>query len=372
MPRVTAQHAMGAALLQDRAARGDRTIAVVNGCVASRDGLVERCNVLIRGERIAAVGRSSQVQPPAGAETLDATGQLVLPGFIDLHVPVLMRSGRKDVAAHELAGELARAGTTRFVSAIALSSPAPFKIPLRAAKRRERDVPGAQPLGLRVEALLDGRTDRRMSVAGAKQALRQARAVCPAGRILLTVFAGAPGAPELIRWAAGEGMVVGMTAANADYQQGRQAIEAGTRYVAGAIEALDCLHHREPGAIAAALLDDRVAAELQLSDAAGGLAAAGFVVQAKGAERCVLVRSAGARDGNGMLRAVARAAELPGVGVLEASRMASGQPAALCGIGKSVGSIAEDMTADLVVATREFEVVATVVGGAVAYQRDAA
>src|SRR5690606_13785457 len=42
--------------------------------------------VLVEGDRITAVGRSSEVAVPAGASVVEATGQYLIPGLWDLHV----------------------------------------------------------------------------------------------------------------------------------------------------------------------------------------------------------------------------------------------------------------------------------------------
>ena len=52
-----------------------------NGTVVSGEG-ARQADVLIDGEKIAAVGRNLD---PAGAEILDVTGKLLFPGFIDGH-----------------------------------------------------------------------------------------------------------------------------------------------------------------------------------------------------------------------------------------------------------------------------------------------
>lgn len=49
-------------------------------------GLDGRADVLIREGRVAAVGASGSFGPSAGAEVLEATGCVVAPGFLDVHV----------------------------------------------------------------------------------------------------------------------------------------------------------------------------------------------------------------------------------------------------------------------------------------------
>ncbi len=48
-------------------------------------GAIENATVLIDGERIVAVGPSNGVKIPAACETMDASGRVVTPGFVDAH-----------------------------------------------------------------------------------------------------------------------------------------------------------------------------------------------------------------------------------------------------------------------------------------------
>lgn len=63
------------------------TVAVVGGRVITMRGdeIIEDGTVVIQGNRIRAVGPSSQVTVPAGASVVDAHGKTVLPGLIDVH-----------------------------------------------------------------------------------------------------------------------------------------------------------------------------------------------------------------------------------------------------------------------------------------------
>ena len=48
-------------------------------------GIIDDGVILIRGDRIAAVGRRGEVTIPAGARTVDAAGKTIIPGLVDAH-----------------------------------------------------------------------------------------------------------------------------------------------------------------------------------------------------------------------------------------------------------------------------------------------
>ncbi len=60
--------------------------------------ILDRATILIRGERIAAVGPSRTIPVPRGCPTLDVAGATVLPGLIDCHVHLCL-GGEPDVVA---------------------------------------------------------------------------------------------------------------------------------------------------------------------------------------------------------------------------------------------------------------------------------
>ncbi|HET7275614.1 MAG TPA: amidohydrolase family protein [Longimicrobiaceae bacterium] len=49
------------------------------------DEVIENADIVIRNNRIAAVGSSGQVEIPAGAEVIDVSGMTILPGYVDTH-----------------------------------------------------------------------------------------------------------------------------------------------------------------------------------------------------------------------------------------------------------------------------------------------
>ena len=62
-------------------------IVIRNGDVfdAERGVMMPKTTVVIRGERIEAVGPADQIATPAGATVIDATGKAVVPGLWDMH-----------------------------------------------------------------------------------------------------------------------------------------------------------------------------------------------------------------------------------------------------------------------------------------------
>jgi imidazolonepropionase-like amidohydrolase/Tol biopolymer transport system component len=80
----------GLSLSMDVAADKPTGITVLTGArivtMASKDGgIIDDGVIVVRGDRIAAVGRRGEVVIPAGARTVDLAGKTIVPGFVDAH-----------------------------------------------------------------------------------------------------------------------------------------------------------------------------------------------------------------------------------------------------------------------------------------------
>ncbi|MFS0773258.1 amidohydrolase family protein [Sphingomonas sp. 1P08PE] len=71
------------------AAKPVATVALTGARVVTMSGadggIVDDATILIRGDRIVAVGPRASVQVPAGAIRVDATGKTIIPGLVDAH-----------------------------------------------------------------------------------------------------------------------------------------------------------------------------------------------------------------------------------------------------------------------------------------------
>jgi len=65
----------------------EQTVAFVGGRVVTmnNDQIIENGVVVVRGNRIEAVGERGQVRVPSNARVIDTTGQTIVPGLIDTH-----------------------------------------------------------------------------------------------------------------------------------------------------------------------------------------------------------------------------------------------------------------------------------------------
>ncbi|MFW6175506.1 MAG: amidohydrolase family protein, partial [Acidobacteriota bacterium] len=73
--------------LTAEAAKPSATLAFVGGRLITMrdDEVIEDGTVVVEGDRIAAVGPSSEVEVPEGARVVDVAGKTVIPGLVDVH-----------------------------------------------------------------------------------------------------------------------------------------------------------------------------------------------------------------------------------------------------------------------------------------------
>ena len=106
---------------------------------------VENTVVIIRGDRIEAVGASSSLSPPPDVRTIDAAGRFLLPGLIDAHV---------HVSAPDYVRIPPKGSATAYATAIAIRN---LRSALQAGVTTVRDV-----CGNRINLALRSAIDRGM------------------------------------------------------------------------------------------------------------------------------------------------------------------------------------------------------------------
>lgn len=222
--------------------------------------------------------------------------------------------------------------------------------------------------------------------------MRWWRSLAPALPFLMTVAPEAAGVLDLIR-AFRHDVCFAIGHTSATYAETVLAIEAGARHFTHLFNAMPPLHHREPGAIGAALADDRCTVELiadgvhlhhailhvagaQLNDRAilvtDAMRAAGMPEGTYSLyQHQVTVRDGAARLADGALagsvltmgQAVRNMIELAALPIEAVLPLATTIPARLLGIGDSKGRIAAGYDADLLVLSPRLDIERVIVRG---------
>ena len=199
--------------------------------------------------------------PPEGAEILDAGGNYISPGFVDVHIHGYLGADASDGDRDGLltmARGIARNGVTSFL-------PTTMTVPradltraletIRAAREETRspDFPGAEILGCHAEGPF---INPKRKGAQSEDAILppDADLMLPWADVirLITLAPEMPGALDCIRTLSPR-MAVSVGHTDADYDTAAAAVRAGANHFTHLFNAMTGLGHRQPGVVGAAL-----------------------------------------------------------------------------------------------------------------------
>jgi N-acetylglucosamine-6-phosphate deacetylase len=334
-------------------------------------------DVLVVDGRVESVASSLESPPDARVVEVD----VLSPGFVDVHVHALDGCGTfGPVDVPGLARALAARGVTGFLATVA-SAPVATSLPLLDPVVTD----GARCLGVHLEGpwLSTAHAGAQPRAALTAPDLDDLDRLIEAGPpTMITLAPELPGALEVVSKAAAAGVVVALGHSGASYAHAASAVLAGARHVTHCFNAMRPLHHREPGLAGAALDLPDVSVEVIADGVHVHPAVVRLLWRACGAARLCLVSDAvdialpgtdaaqlddGTLAGSriGLDQAVRNCVEW-GIPLADALTMASVTPASV--LGDRTG-IVVGRTADLTVLDEDLQVVMTVVGGRVVWER---
>lgn len=238
------------------------------------DRLEEPGSIAVRDGVIVDAGSSS-----AGAGDLpqvSGVGMVAVGGFFDVHVHGADgwqvngdSAAEVAVAVEHVARFHARHGTTSLLATTVSDSFERLEATIAGvAEVMRRGVEaGATVRGVHLEGPWIARAKMGAQDPAALRPpepaeLRRLCDVAPGVVRMVTLAPELPGAADLASVALSCGAVVALGHSDASYEVARAAIEGGARHATHLFNAMAPLHHRRPGLVAAALLDDRVTVEL--------------------------------------------------------------------------------------------------------------
>lgn len=240
-------------------------LVITHAEVVTATGRLRDRAAVIEEDRIAAIVPASDAPIGTGAEVIDAAGQLLAPGFIDLQVNgAFGHDFTADPASiWEVAARYARYGVTGFLPTVITSPLETIAAAQDIVCRPPARFSGAEPFGLHIEGpfLNPARKGAHNPSYLRLPDLAAVSSWSPrTGVRLVTLAPELPGALEMIAELSSRGILVSTGHSTATYAEALAAFDAGARYGTHLFNAMPPLAHREPGLPGALLTDDRVCA----------------------------------------------------------------------------------------------------------------
>lgn len=204
---------------------------------------------------------------PSTTEVVDAAGNWLTPGFIDLHghggggfaFDDGLDAIRSALAVHR------SHGTTRSVISLVANPPHVLTASLDAIARLSVDDPtilGAHLEGPFLAPSRRGAHNPDFLGVPTRHVLRQLLEASEGRLVQVTLAPELPGALEAIDTLVASGVIVAIGHTDASLEVTREAFARGATLLTHAFNAMPGIHHRAPGPIVAAFDDDRVTIEL--------------------------------------------------------------------------------------------------------------
>lgn len=259
--------------------------------------------IVVKGNKISAVGQRGKVEIPQGAHEVSAIGRTLVPGFVDVHIH---GAGGHDVmegtdqALETVATTVARSGTTSFVATTVTASEAETSRSIAGIARYILEVQGvstkpcAEVLGIHFEGPFISHVRRGVHpvehlAIPSRELLSRFLAQARGTAMILTLAPELPGASDLLGDALAAGLVISIGHTDATFEQAEAAIAAGARHAAHVFNAMRPFSHRETGVLGAVLTSPQVSAELIADGIHVDAAAIRMLVTLKGTGHVILV-----------------------------------------------------------------------------------
>lgn len=375
---------------------------IVNGRLLIGGNIVSNKDVLIEGNKIRAIGNGLY-----GDNIIDAGGNYVSPGFVDIHIHGSSGFDTMDgtfEAINTISKSVAMHGTTSFLPTTMTEDKGKIKNAIKNVFDNKDRVEGAEILGVHMEgpfinAKQKGAQDDKFIL---KPTVENFTEIC--GEYvnivkLVTIAPEVDGALELIRYLKEKNIIASVGHTDSTYDDVALGYKAGITHATHVFNAMKGFHHREVGTVGA-VFDLDISAEVIADGIHSVFPAIRALIRLKGKEKVNLITdammAANLRDGlyqlggqdvyvkdgaarlkSGVLagstltldKAIKNILSNTDLSLPESVALASYNNAKVIGVDDRKGLIKEGYDADIVIFDENIEIKKTIVGGKIVYEK---
>ncbi|MDP3980986.1 MAG: N-acetylglucosamine-6-phosphate deacetylase [Chlamydiota bacterium] len=371
------------------------TPMLIKGGSILQDGKFrEKRTIVIEGNRIKDILDDNVPVSFDHALTIDASGLMVVPGLIDLHLHVCFIPNHQTAQEHftNVTHRHASFGTTRFLASFCTASLDVLRENVSSFIGWDSRGKGALALGIHVEGPF---INKNRAGAQAKEYILPVTQASVAS--FVSIIKGQPCivafAPEeddkdiLLDSLVQHGVIPAFGHTDADFEQSQRAIQKGVSYAVHLFNQMRPLHHRDPGVVGAVLDSSNMIAELIADGIHLDPAILRIIWKIKGPEKIVLASDnvllplvdaqepprlrSGKLAGGGLalLQCVYKFSEYCDIPLAQSIEMATLTPAKVLGVEKDFGSLLPGKIADVILLSASGDVMMSIIDGGVVYNR---
>ncbi|MGV8026426.1 MAG: N-acetylglucosamine-6-phosphate deacetylase [Anaerolineaceae bacterium] len=379
---------------------------IIHANIYTPDELLPDCSIEIENGVIRDIHPSLQFEKSLNS-TIDAKGNFVTPGLIDIHIHGCMGADSMDAnfdALNSISTFLGAHGVTSFLATTVTNSKENIQKALANISQHHLDLDGARLLGAHIEGpyiniAFKGAQNPdyfRSPIKNEYDAWFNNENVK-----LITIAPELAGMDEFIQACVEHKIELAIGHSSASYEQVIHAADLGIRQATHLFNGMQGLHHREPGTVGGILSDERIFAQIITDGIHIHPAIVKLILTCKGIDHTILIsdaiRATGLSDGkydlggqevtvtdgvariaNGSLAgstltldlALRNTMKFAGLDFRQVLPMATRVPAEAMHFAQKKGTIRVGYDADFTFFDTDLQVISTVVGGNLIFNKE--